>query len=109
VSDTKKTDNGGARTVKSVLEEQRVKLTKHVIRDTERGKLVVNFAAIRVRRSHHNMPIPGECWLLIREELDGSDVKFSFSNAPATTNIETLAEWQSRRYWVEQALQDAKG
>jgi SRSO17 transposase len=47
--------------------------------------------------------------LLIRQELDGSDIKFSLSNASADTDIHTLAEWQSRRYWVERALQDAKG
>jgi SRSO17 transposase len=37
------------------------------------------------------MPIPGECWLLIRQELDGSDIKFSLSNAPATMDEQTLA------------------
>jgi SRSO17 transposase len=47
--------------------------------------------------------------LLIRQELDGSDTKFSFSNAKDSTPIETLTEWQSRRYFVERSLQDAKG
>lgn len=99
----------GARTVSSLVEEGKLTFTKRIVRDTQRGKLIINFAAIRVRRSLSNMPIPGECWLLIRQELDGSDIKFSFSNTPETTNIDTLAEWQSRRYWVERALQDAKG
>jgi SRSO17 transposase len=99
----------GAIAVKDLVVQGRVQFHRHAIRDTQRGKLIVNFAAIRVRRSHKNIPIPGECWLLIRQELDGSDTKFSLSNAPGTAAISTLAEWQSRRYWVERSLQDAKG
>jgi SRSO17 transposase len=99
----------GSITVKDLVEQGRIAFHRHSIRDTQRGRLIVDFAAIRVRRSHNNVPIPGECWLLVRRELDGSDTKFSYSNAPTTTLIEKLAEWQSRRYWVERALQDAKG
>jgi hypothetical protein len=47
-------------------------------------------------------------WLLIRKELDGSAVKFTLSNSPLETDIGILAERQSRRYWVERALEDAK-
>jgi SRSO17 transposase len=99
----------GAIAVKDLVAQGIIQFRRHAVRDTQRGKLIVNFAAIRVRRSHSNIPIPGECWLLVRQELDGSDTKFSLSNALETTAIETLAEWQSRRYWVERALQDAKG
>lgn len=99
----------GAIPVEKLISEKRVGFQKIAIRDTQRGKLIVNFAAIRVRRSYRGVPIPGECWLLIRQELDGSETKFSLSNAPITTSIHVLAEWQSRRYWVERALQDAKG
>ena len=99
----------GAITVNSLITEGKVIFHKYAVRDTQRGKLIINFAAVRVRKSKANMPIPGECWLLIRQEPDGSDIKFSLSNAPATTDMHTLAEWQSRRYWVERALQDAKG
>jgi SRSO17 transposase len=99
----------GAIAVKDLVAQGRIQFRRHAVRDTQRGKLIVNFAAIRVRRSRNNIPIPGECWLLVRQELDGSDTKFSLSNAPETTALETLAEWQCRRYWVERALQDAKG
>jgi SRSO17 transposase len=47
--------------------------------------------------------------LLIRQELDGSDPKFSFSKARDSTLIEIPAEWQSRCYFVERSLQDGKG
>lgn len=99
----------GAIAVRDLVAQQTIKFKKLAIRDTQRGKLIINFAAIRVRRSQHNTPIPGECWLLIRQELDGSDTKFSLSNEPETTPISKLAERQSRRYWVERSLQDAKG
>ncbi len=99
----------GAIAVQDLVAQERIKFRRYAIRDTQRGMLIVNFAAIRIRRSHNNMPIPGECWLLVRQELDGSDTKFSLSNASSEMAIGTLAEWQSRRYWVERALQDAKG
>lgn len=95
--------------VRELLSLDRV--TWHIIkvRDTQRGELRIRFAALRVWRIEDEMPHPQAVWLLVRQELDGSDVKFSFSNAQESTPIETLAEWQSRRYWVERALQDAKG
>src|SRR5262249_12677691 len=61
------------------------------------------------RRSKDNMPLPGQYWLLIRQELDGSETKYSLSNALESIDHRTLAEWQSRRYWVERALEDGKG
>lgn len=99
----------GAIAVKDLVAQGKIKFHRHAVRDTQRGKLIINFAAIRVRRSHNNIPTPGECWLLVRQELDGSDTKFSLSNASETTVISKLSEWQSRRYWVERSLQDAKG
>lgn len=100
---------GDAYTVQDLLDKNKIKFRKLAIRDTQRGKLLVNFAAIRVYRKPGDSPVPVECWLLVRQELDGSDTKFSLSNMPQTTEINLLAERQSRRYWVERALQDAKG
>ena len=79
------------------------------IRNTQRGELWIRFAALRVWRIEDELPHPKAVWLLIRQELDSPETKFSFCNAPETIPIETLAEWQSRRYWVERSLQDAKG
>jgi len=79
------------------------------IRDTQRGELWVRFAALRVYRIEDELPVDKAVWLLIRKEIGNSDVKFSFSNAPQETPIEVLAQRQSRRYWVERALEDAKG
>ena len=79
------------------------------VRDTQRGALWIRCAAVRVWRIEDKLPCADPVWLLIRQEVDGSETKFSFSNAPASTPVVTLAQWQSRRYWVERALQDAKG
>jgi SRSO17 transposase len=79
------------------------------VRSTQRGELVIRFAALRVWRVQDDLPCLHPVWLLIRQELDGTDTKYSFSNAGAFTPLQVLAQWQSRRYWVERALEDAKG
>jgi SRSO17 transposase len=42
-----------------------------------------------------------------REEADGT-FKYSLTNAPESTGIETLAYMQAQRFWIERAFQDAK-
>lgn len=79
------------------------------LRDTQRGELRIRFAAIRVWRVEDKLPCLRPVWLLVRQELDGSETKYSFCNAAFSTPLQTLAEWHSRRYWVERAIQDAKG
>ena len=99
--------HGEAIEVKNLIKDVPLQLLK--VRDTQRGELWIRFAALRVFRIEADLPVPKPVWLLIRQELDTSQTKFSFSNAPVSILLKTLAEWQSRRYWVERALQDAKG
>lgn len=40
---------------------------------------------------------------------DPREMKFAFSNAPDETSIERLASMLCSRYWVERALENAKG
>jgi SRSO17 transposase len=79
------------------------------IRETERGWLIADFAAFRVWHSVDSLP--RRClWLVIRRPIgEKGTLRFAFSNAPADTPLEELAIWQCRRYWVERALEDAKG
>lgn len=98
---------GEAVEVRNLMKD--VPLRRLKVRQTQRGKLCIGFAALRVFRIEDDLPLPKPVWLLIRQELDASQTKFSFSNAPASIPLKTLADWQSRRYWVERALQDAKG
>jgi hypothetical protein len=95
--------------VQELLDRGAITFQKRKIRDVQRGILVVEFGALRVFINSKDKPIPRECWLLVRRELDGSCTKFTLSNASKETDIEILAERQSRRYWVERALEDAKG
>lgn len=79
------------------------------IRETERGWLIADFAAVRVCHCVDNLPF-APVWLVIRRPVgDNGALRFSFSNAPADTPLERLAMMQCRRYWVERALEDAKG
>ena len=83
--------------------------TTFSVRETERGFMIAAFAAFRVWHSVDNLPFQ-EVWLVIRRPLGGSGtIRFAFSTAPADTPLERLAMMQCRRYWVERALEDAKG
>jgi hypothetical protein len=50
------------------------------------------------------------CWrLVVRREMGSpQEIKYSLSNAPEATTSERLAFQQGQRYWVEQALRNAK-
>ena len=65
------------------------------------------FAARRVYESEGGLPTR-EAWLLIRENLDGSERKFYLSNAPADTSLQTLAEVASKRWAIEVEFETAK-
>jgi len=78
------------------------------VRKTERGWLIADFAAFRVWHSVDNLPF-AEVWLVIRRSTDAETIRFAFSNAPKNTPLARLAMMKCRRYWVERALEDAKG
>jgi SRSO17 transposase len=78
------------------------------VRDTERGSLIADFYAVPVYHAVDNLPFQ-KVWLIIRREVASKEIKFSFSNSSFDTSLERLASMQSRRYWVERALQNAKG
>lgn len=77
------------------------------IRESMDGFLEVKFAAIRVWRIDKDAHKPLPVWLLIRKELDDSDVKYSLSNAPSSHTWGKLAKMQSERYWIERSFEDA--
>jgi hypothetical protein len=47
--------------------------------------------------------------LLISENLDGTERKYTITNAPETEPTERLVYCQRQRYWVERVFEDAKG
>jgi hypothetical protein len=90
--------------VRQLLSSDKIIWRTLKVRDTQRGELWIPFSALGVWRIEDEIPCDQPVSLLIRQELDRSDTKFSFSNAKDSTPIETLAEWQSRRYFVERSL-----
>ena len=78
------------------------------IRNTQRGELWVKFAALRVYRIDNKLPVQSPVWLLIKQDLESNEIRFSFSNASADTPKSTLAQNQCLRYWVERSIEDAK-
>jgi len=95
--------------VKELLNTDQLDWQVLKIRDIQGGELWINFAALRVYRIYEELPVEKPVWLLIREDLDGSYIKFTFSNAKDTTPLDVLARRQNTRYFVERAIEDAKG
>ena len=54
--------------------------------------------------------VPGvERWLLLRRNLEESELKYALSNAPVETPLQTLAQVQAFRWPVETGFQQYKG
>ena len=82
---------------------------REFLRDTERGELWADVACLRVHPSQDKLP-GKEVWLIIRKgAVDGADIKYQLSNAPPDTSRRRLAKMSCSRYWIERAIQDAKG
>jgi hypothetical protein len=101
------TDPTKVRDLKDQLED---KQWHHVfIRDTERRELWADMACLRVFPSEDNS-LPGkECWLIIRKDPCGKEIKYQLSNAPADTDINCLGQMSGSRYWIERSFEDGKG
>jgi SRSO17 transposase len=82
----------------------------HVLTVAEgaQGPRSYQFAAQRVWESREELP-GRECWLLLRRNMDGSELKYYLSNAPADTLLSQLAHVGSMRWCIETALQTSKG
>src|SRR6266571_2682128 len=72
------------------------------------GPRVYQFAALRVWESRDGLP-GRACWLLLRRNLDGSELRYYLSNAPADTPLLTLAQVAAARWVIETEFETAKG
>jgi SRSO17 transposase len=78
------------------------------VADGAQGPRTYQFAVLRVWESRAG--IPGrECWLVLRRNLDGSELKFMLSNAPTTTCARTLGRVGATRWSIETDIQTHKG
>ena len=78
------------------------------VRDTERGQLWVRLTALRVYPVRDDLP-GAESWLIIRINEQTGEIKYQLSNASADTSFQRLAQMSHSRFWMERAIQDAKG
>jgi SRSO17 transposase len=78
------------------------------VRDTERKELKIEIARLRVFPVENKLP-GKELWLIIRKEVGQDAVKYQLTNAPLDTDILRLAKMSCSRYWIERAIEDAKG
>ena len=78
------------------------------VRDTERKKLEIDIACLRIYPVESRLP-GKELWLIIRQEVGTDIIKYQLSNAPDHTDINRLARMSCSRYWIERAIEDAKG
>jgi len=72
------------------------------------GPRTYQFAAMRVWECRDGLP-GRECWLLVRCNLDGSELKYHLSNAPTDTPLLRLAQVSALRWPVETEFQTEKG
>jgi SRSO17 transposase len=78
------------------------------VRDTTKGKLLVDILHKRVWLWDGEEP-HAHCWhLIVRREVKSKEIKYSLSNAPEDTPLKRLAFMQAQRYWIERIFQDAK-
>jgi SRSO17 transposase len=78
------------------------------VRDTTKGKLLVDILHKRVWL-WDGQESKAHCWhLIIRRELEAKKIKYSLSNAAEDTSLERLVYMQAQRYWVERTFQDSK-
>jgi SRSO17 transposase len=82
--------------------------TTLTVADGAQGPRTYAFAARRVWESRDE--VPGRaCWLVLRRNLDGSESKYSLSNAPEETPLATVARVGATRWTVETEFQLNKG
>jgi SRSO17 transposase len=71
------------------------------------GPRTYRFAAERVRETRAGAP-GGVLWLVYRENLDGSEPRYHFSNAPEETPLATLAWVAAARWPIETEFETEK-
>jgi len=79
------------------------------VAEGEKGLVTYDWACQRVIESRDGLP--GRAgWLIARRSLtDPQDIAYYLSNAPADTPLLKLAQVASRRYTVEQCIEEGKG
>ena len=79
------------------------------VRDGAKGRLALEILHRRVWLWDGDEPQARRWHLIVRREVDTpTEIKYSLSNAPASTPAPRLAFMQGQRYWIERALPQGK-
>ncbi|OUC06841.1 hypothetical protein RY27_18565 [Litorilinea aerophila] len=79
------------------------------VAEGEKGPRIYDWACRRIVEQQEQLP-GRDAWLLVRRSVsDPDDLAFYLSNAPAETDLLTLAQVASTRYTVEQCIEEGKG
>ena len=81
--------------------------TQVVVAEGAQGPRAYQVTARRVWESRGRLP-GRECWLVLRRNLDGSELKYYLSNAPADALLATLARVGAWRWSIETEFQMEK-
>jgi SRSO17 transposase len=83
--------------------------TRATIKEGSKGPIICDFAFLRIVEARAGLPGP-ELWLVIRRNLENpSELKFYFSNAPATIAVSELVRISGMRWPIEIIFEEAKG
>jgi len=83
--------------------------TRATLKEGSKGPIVCDFAFLRVIESRESLPGP-DVWLIIRRNVDDpSELKFYFSNAPATIALLELVRICGMRWPIETIFKEGKG
>ena len=93
---------------KWVAQQPASKWKKVRVRDATKGKLWVKILHQRVWLWDGKESKANCRHLVVRRDIGSKYIKYSLSNAPASTSYKRLAYMQAQRYWVERNFQDAK-
>ena len=79
------------------------------VRDTTRGSLKLRVLRKSVEVWDKQSEQARRYELLVTENMDGEDRKYSLTNEKPSTSTQRLSWMQRQRYWVERCFEDGKG
>jgi SRSO17 transposase len=79
------------------------------VAEGEKGLVTYDWACQRIVENSNGLP-GRDAWLIARRSLnDAQEIAYYLSNAPVETPLLEMAQVASRRYTVEQCIEEAKG
>lgn len=97
-----------AKTVQSIAKSVGKAWRTSTLRTGTKGEIQYQYLRERVWIWQKGSKESHEATLIVRRNLDGTENKYSLTNASASESLRNIARAQGQRYWIERAFQDAK-